>query len=352
MTWVLHIEWIWRESLKATLWLTALGVGVTGLAFSPGVAVAQSSDIESARRSFREGNDLLERNEYAAALAKFERAHESWANPKIRLNIATTLRALGRAADAGNAYALYLEEVGADSGKREEVERVLDELRRSLARVQVAEYGVSRAELDGRKISNSTRGYFVEPGRHSLILTGRAGTSRREVELRAGELYLIEPEPNQPETPAATLPARAEMPTRQPASGLSDVNTPSKLFVLSRVDIEGSGRGAVAALGFGYELDPHVRANLGALIGTNQGGWLGIHVNPSVGLLRPMLGVSVPAFVVEGIHPGIAGELGLQLALDSRWYPFARASVVHFPGLATNYVSTLFVPAAGMEVRL
>ena len=76
-------------------------LGTPGLPFARAESPRADAALEArARELFKQGNRLIEQARYVDALEKFEAAYATWQNPKIQLNIATTLRTLGRHAEA------------------------------------------------------------------------------------------------------------------------------------------------------------------------------------------------------------------------------------------------------------
>lgn len=83
------------------------------------------------------GVKLLEAHDYLGALAIFKDAYQRFPSAKILLNIGTTLKLLGRTADAANAYQRFLDAPDTDPTKRPEVEGVLAELDKTVGKVAI-----------------------------------------------------------------------------------------------------------------------------------------------------------------------------------------------------------------------
>ena len=75
-----------------------------------------------------EGIGLLQNLDYQGALDHFLAAYELFRTPKILLNIGSTLRDMGRLADAANTYQLYIEDPETNADRIAEVKRLLNDL--------------------------------------------------------------------------------------------------------------------------------------------------------------------------------------------------------------------------------
>ena len=333
----------WRKSRRAL----ASGVVVLCMARlahgdeqapSPHQEVSEP-ERERARGLFREGVALLDAGRYAEALHCFQRAYASWDSPKILLNIATSLRALGRNAEAATSYARYLGSVEPDNPRREEVTEALEELSDSLGRIVSNDLqGVTRLWLDDVEIAAvAGRETWVEPGSHTLVAE-RAGGSRQTLTVTVG---------------AAAVQSVVWTPPPAPRTSdahLAPSSTSPKLRALLRADFDVTRGGAVGAGGVAFEARDWLRVTGGALVGAQTGAWVGLESTPFGGRLRPVVGTSAPVFFRGQTYPGVSGELGVRFDATTQVAFFTRAAVAHFPTVPSGYVKTLFVPSAGLEV--
>jgi hypothetical protein len=128
-----------------------------------------AGDEAAARTLFKDGNDLVKKGDFVTALDKFRSAYAQWNNPKILLNIATTLRALGRYAEAVETYERYLLDPGADANRKNEVTAALKEIEGKTGRVRIV---VSESDallnIDGRRLDKGQTTARVDPGRHAV----------------------------------------------------------------------------------------------------------------------------------------------------------------------------------------
>ncbi|HTV22742.1 MAG TPA: tetratricopeptide repeat protein [Polyangiaceae bacterium] len=315
-------------------------------------AHADASAEAEARQRFKQGNKLIEQARYVDALDEFRAAYTVWQNPKIQLNIATTLRTLGRHAEALRAYRDYLRSANPTGARRGEVEVILADLEARVARVTLALDGdVARVTLDGdevdREALGSADGLALDPGRHVLLADTAAGQRALTFEVNAGAREALELPAPAPD-PKATI---AQAPVVAPEDAGADGDR-LRFGVTTRVDIDGKGRGAVGALGLAVPIGTRLVASAGALLGAHQGGWVGLEGLLLEGALTPTFGVSAPVFFVDGPRFGVSGELGGRWALlEERLFVMARVALVHFPKVPDGYANTNVVPSLGSELR-
>jgi hypothetical protein len=119
-----------------------------------------------------EGTKLFNAGEFAPALEKFTAAYAAFASPKLLYNIAQTNRALGRPADAMNAFERFLLQApDALAEMTTEVHTSMSELQAKLGRIHI-ECPTARTEisLDGKVVGLSPLRDLVwaEPGKHQV----------------------------------------------------------------------------------------------------------------------------------------------------------------------------------------
>lgn len=345
--------WAWAcVALLALPHRTAGAEAASTPPIAPRHGETPDSGREQARAQFREGLTLLDAGEYARALTCFQRAHALWQNPKIVLNIATAQRALNQLAKAANNYALYQRAGEPEPARAEEVARILATLDAGLGQLLFSNVDArQRFWLNEEELTvEANQPIRIEPGEYTLrIVKPGAPADTRPVAVWPGELLRVDAEPSRPAKSVKVAPATPEPESRRPSL------EPPRAFrvrALARVDVDVQRRGALGAVGAAVALTDFLRGTGGALLGVNQGFWLGLELLPSRHWVAPMLGISAPFFFVEGVRTGVSAELGLRVEVAPRVAPFARASVTHFPSVPTGYVQTLVVPAIGVEVGL
>jgi len=331
--------------------LVALGALRLPAAHAEAPRTAAAPEVR-ARELFKQGNRLIEQARYVDALDRFEAAYRFWENPKIQLNIATTLRTLGRHAEALRSYREYLGSGEPTGERRAEVQDIIAGLEARVAHLTLS-LGpeVQRVTLDGRELSldalGGTTALAVEPGRHALLAETAAGPQLTTFDVEAGErqrIVLPAPEPSAPEKPS-TLEV-------DPAEDAGEARERRRIGVLTRLDIDGEGRGVVGALGLSVPIGTRLVASAGGLMGAHAGGWVGLEALLLGSALTPTLGVSAPFFFVDGARVGVSGELGGRWALlEDQLFVTARVALVHFPKLPEGYSGTAVVPSIGSELR-
>ncbi len=157
---------------------------------------ADAKAEREARALFKEANRLLGEKDYVAALDMFRAAYNRWPNPKILLNIGTTLRNLGRDAEAADAYEKYLREGKPDAKRKAEVDAILKELGAKLARlrIEVNEPG-ARVLVDGKVVGESPQAITlrVEAGTHTIVAEKQGyPAAAATVQISAGQERVVE----------------------------------------------------------------------------------------------------------------------------------------------------------------
>jgi hypothetical protein len=183
-------------------------------------AAAETKGEVEARGLFREGNRRFDAADYVAALDLFRAAYARFPSPKILLNIGTTLKQLGRFAEATDSYEQYRRHPAADPKRRAEVDQIVKELAIKVGRLRVTvnEPG-ARVLVDGKAVGESPQQISVrlDAGDHSIMAEkdgfpmaatriALAGGEERTVELRL--VRAASPERGQPKpapTPAPTV---------------------------------------------------------------------------------------------------------------------------------------------------
>lgn len=330
---------------------------------------------EEARKLFKDGVGYLNRGSFAEALDRFERAYDLWHNPKILLNIATTLRELGRLPDAANAYQQYLKDSGADPERVPEVKKALTEIDPKVGVLEIevktpdaslSIHGAASRRESARNLrivrtlgeeSDASRTWTVRvvPGEH-LISIAKEGfeTYTQKVMLAAGEkrslsVALEQRGERQSEDPGPE-PLEATEPLGEPE--VSDLSHSGQLSLFTRVDVDGKFRGAVGALGMGYGLGDVVELQVGALVGRDKGFEPGATLYLSTGVFKPLGYVGVPVFFVDGTSPGARGAVGLQVDPSRSIGILGQLGAAAFFNVPEHRESTAFILSLGVQGRL
>ncbi len=313
-------------------------------------------DEKQARELFKTGVTLLNKGSFDEALEKFERAYELWRNPKILLNIATTLRELGRLTEAASAYEAYLQAPEADTSRVADVRKALAEIDAKIASVtvDVKTEGAS-VSIDGtqveRKQADATWFVRVMPGDH-VVTISKDGfeTHTEKLTATAGEKLTLRIvlEPIERATPTSQPEATPDAPPPAEPETLSHGGQAS---VFARGDIDGKFRGAVAVVGVGYGLGDVLELQAAALVGRDKGFEVGASLYLSTGALKPVVYVGSPTFFSDGASPGVHGAVGLQLDPSRHLGLFAHLGGAAFLNAPETRESAAFVPALGAQGR-
>src|SRR5262249_38100866 len=144
---------------------------------------------KDAQALLTDGVALLASKKYEEALDKFLAAYDKFPSPKILLDIGSTLRDMGRLADAANTYERYLEDPSTGAERVGEVKQLLVDLDKQvgLLVVQVTPPG-SDVSIDGGPwttigASLSTR---IAPGTH-VVRARKAGLEDAEANVSGFE---------------------------------------------------------------------------------------------------------------------------------------------------------------------
>jgi hypothetical protein len=208
------------------------------LLWSSATALAEAKNEREARVLFREGNLMLQEKEYLGALERFRAAYERFPNPKILLNIGTTLRHLGRDAEAADLYEKYLASAKPTAARRAEVEAILSELSQRLAklRIQVNEAG-ARVLVDGKPVGESPQPVTmrVEAGTHTVVAEKEGfSTAVTTVDLAGGQSRTIELQLTRPGTAAGSSSLQVANP-----AGSAPLEKPADAPTVSPVGVVG-----------------------------------------------------------------------------------------------------------------
>lgn len=157
----------------------AIAAALAQLADDKSVRVADEKARPKAAALMTEGVAQLTAKNFDQALANFLEAYATFPSPKILLNIGSTLRDMGRRADAANTYQRYLADPGPTPNRVAEVSVLLDQLDAALTililRVSPADSEIS---IDGGPYITVATTFLtrVRPGLHTIRVrkTGRA----------------------------------------------------------------------------------------------------------------------------------------------------------------------------------
>jgi hypothetical protein len=324
----------------------------------PALAIAQpqtpSGDKVDAQSLMQSGVKLLEAKDYLGALAVFKTAYEQFPSGKILLNIGTTLKLLGRDADAANAYQRYLDAHDADPKRQAEVSKLVAKLDKTVGRYDiVVTPSDAQVHIDDDDWLNVVRGasWRVTPGRHSIEVK-RDGfePKTKTVEIAAGETAALEL--NLVAIPVPT----AAVVTEPVASGIRatpivDEGPRSRFgaLVFGHFDIP---HGGAALVGLTGDVNERIAVRAAAIVGPHFGGYAGVAVAILTHRYRPYVTGGVPVFVSNGARYGVRAAAGFEYELGRHLALSIEAGVEHTFDAEMGVKATTFVPAAGVIGRL
>jgi hypothetical protein len=321
----------------------------------PAVRVNDPKARPLAAALMTEGVRQLQALHHEQALANFLEAYSKFPSPKILLNIGSTLRDMGRLADAANTYQRYLADPATGPERIEEVKQLLVDLDQQLTllTIRVTPRG-SEVSIDGGPWLpvGSTLQTRVRPGIH-LVRVRHAGTTSevtingfegesKDVPVTVSAPASPAPAETAPPPPPATTEAVPPEQTAEKVDGwlitgtqyaTSDgagserrvrsgyagpelraivpryeveddgsvsVERPDerriRSGVLGLVRVDGKGRGVAGGLGLALSPLDSVELEVAGLKADHWGLYAGIRVRLLTGWLRPYLAGGVPLF--------------------------------------------------------
>jgi hypothetical protein len=324
----------------------------------PSIPVNDDKARPLAQALMTEGVKQLQAKSYDQALANFLEAYAKFPSPKILLNVASTLRDMGRLADAANTYQRYLLDPATGAERVGEVKELLIKLDEQLTILTVRVFpSGSDISIDGGPFipvgtSLLTR---VRPGIHLVRIKKADAASEVSINGFEGENKEVPallqmdtskpavgtrpPEPPKPpEVPAKDKPETPQQAwlavgtqygtedaasnSRKVRSGYSgpeisavvprfDVSdtgdaivhteTPGEAIssgVVSVLRIDGKGRGFAGGVGFAIAKE-RFEAEVALLRSDEWGGYVGGRYRLLTGFFRPYIAAGVPLFIFD-----------------------------------------------------
>lgn len=314
------------------------------LLVGPAIAHAQPHDEEGARELFKQGYEQLDRGEYVEALANFEAAYRHWPNPKILLNIATTLRQLGRFSEAAERYEQYLRDPGAAPERVDEVKLALQEVEPRCGRIRVI---VSDPRIivrvDGRTIDLPDSGFRVDPGEHVVLgeLDGQQ-VALIHAAVRAGETQTV----------SIQRPATQEKPLPPPQVREAEtLSHQGQVGIVAGAEAVGSFSGTAGVFGVSYGATDWLEPQLIGIAGRDGGIEAGATFHLLTSIIKPIAHAGFPVFIADGLRPGVHVSAGFQLDPVPSAGLFARGGVAIFASGPDGYDTTFAIWSFGAQGR-
>jgi len=337
---------------------TAISTALLALGLAAGTAAAQpaAGDKGDAKSLMQSGLKLFSAKDYLGALAVFRTAYERFPSGKILLNIGTTLLKLDRKADAANAYQRYLDSPDADAAKQTEVTRVIGELDKELARLDIwvtpADGEVQINESEWTKVADVKR-YRVGKGQ-TTVRARRKGFKQAEEVFKVG--------PGETRSVSLTLTEEPTVTTGGDGDGSKPVDSGvrkrvqpagrSRLGALVAAHVDPRNKGAAALIGLTGDVVSRLQVQATALVGPVSGGYLAATYGILPGKLRPLVVLGVPVFFSDGPRVAVRAAAGVEYAIDSHFSLFAEVGGEYMLNPEPMMSRALFIPALGVTGRL
>jgi len=379
----------------------------------PTITVDEPATRALAQALMTEGVKQLQARSYDQALANFLEAYSKFPSPKILLNVASTLRDMGRLADAANTYQRYLLDPASGAERVAEVKEILLRLDEQLTilTIRVAPRG-SDISIDGGPFISVGSSLLtrVRPGIHLVRIRKDAASTELTINGFEGEtkevLLALKVEvvgdtlPTPPPKPllleehidgwlitgtqyASENGTGRERRVRAGTAGPEisaivpryDSDDDGKLFVhvdptprinsgvIAVLRIDGEGRGLAA--GFGIAISRgSLEAEIMVLRSDSTGGYLGLRYRLLTGFFRPYLALGVPGFAYDQVDAmgvetskqlaiGLRVAAGLELMINGHFSLAADLGYEHFFRVDDPLIDkNIFVPTLGVIGRL
>lgn len=336
-----------------------------------------------AKALVQSGVKLLKQKDYLGALAVFRDAYQRFPSVKLLLNIGTTLKLLGRSAEAANAYQRYLDDPEADPARVSEVGDVLATLDRVLGRISLSaaapsapsaptapslssapsseppvEVSINRGEWQPLAQARLVR---VDPGAYVVAARaeGYAPVEQRG-QIGAGESAELRLTLALLPRPAARGGARDDGAGNDgDASGAGSLRARaqaergrSRLGLMLRGHFHLSPAGAAALVGPTVDVTDRLEVNAGVLLGRYRGGYLGGSFAVLPGRFRPLAAAGLLIVADEGARFAARGAVGLEVVVSPNLSVFAELGGEHLFNPPMTVFENAFVPSAGVFGRL
>ena len=379
----------------------------------PAIKVDDDKARAQAQALMAEGVKRLQVQAYDQALANFLEAYNKFPSPKILLNIASTLRDMGRLADAANTYQRYLADPATGPQRVAEVKELLIKLDEQLTILVVHVFPRgSDISIDGGPFVpvGSSLQLRVRPGTHAVRIRHSGSTSQLDINTFEGETkdvtptlkVEVTPEPAIPPVATAAPPEHVAgwMMDRSYATGDGNGRERHVLDTSSGVVVKpyvphfafageggseggeteegaiGSGvvaiaridgnhwRGFAGGLGIAYVVSDPVELELAGLKSDVWGAYVGIRYRFLTGWLRPYLAAGAPMFFFSDdnndshVAFGARAAGGVELKINGHLSVQGDLGVEHFFNVGEvvykmqTFEETAFAPTLGVIGRL
>jgi hypothetical protein len=321
----------------------------------PAIAVDDPATRPLAQALMTEGVRQLQGRAFDQALANFLEAYAKFPSPKILLNIASTLRDMGRLADAANTYQRYLTDPATGAERVAEVKDLLLQLDAQLTILTVrvsprgseisidggpfipvgsslvtrvrtglhlvrirkddlaSELTVNGFEGENKEVASTAQPVVPDPAKPPLVAEARppelksgasgAPPERADAWLLVGTQYGTADASSRERTVRSRGDGReisAIIPRDDDshAPRFDDPDNTIESGVLGVLRIDGKGRGFAGGLGLAISRR-HFETEIMVLKSDQVGGYLGLRYRLLTGFFRPYVALGAPGFVFD-----------------------------------------------------
>jgi hypothetical protein len=335
-----------------------------GLAHAQPAPAPPSGNKVDAKSLMQSGLRLFEAKDYLGALAVFRDAYARFPSAKILINIGTTLKELGREAEAANAYQAYLDAPDAEASKKPTIEAIIADIDKTVGKLEItvtpADAQVQVNSDDWTTAAKAKR-YRVTPG--SFTVNARKDkfqSEAKQAQITAGEIATISL------TLAAIVEERqvVEVPVAQVDSGIraqSDTRSRIGVMAIALIDVpfDDRPRGGAALVGATADLTEQLRAQAALIIGptaetdvTLSGAFAGASFAFLSGNVRPLVSAGMPVFFSNGARWAVRGAAGVEWQMNKHVSFIAELGLEYVFNPEPMYTKNVFVPAIGAAGRL
>lgn len=339
------------------------------LVLAGGVAFAQPAPDPNkvdAKSLMQSGLRLFEAKDYLGALAVFRDAYARFPSGRILINIGTTLKELGRDAEAANAYQGYLDSPDVEAAKRPQIEAIIADIDKTVGKLEIT---VSPADAEVQVNSDDwtpaakAKRYRVAPGTYTVnARKDRFQSEAKQAQIAAGQVAPIT-------LALAALPEQTkivEVPVVRDTGGdiaVAGEGPRSRIGVLALahldVPFDDRPRGGAMLVGATGDLTRQLRAQAALIIGptaesdvTLSGVFAGASFAFLSGAIRPLVSAGVPVFFSNGARWAVRGAAGVEWQINKHVSVIGELGLEYVFNPEPMYKTNVFVPAIGAAGRL
>jgi hypothetical protein len=309
----------------------------------------------------------FEAKDYLGALAVFRDAYARFPSSKILINIGTTLKELGRDAEAANAYQAYLDSPDADAAKKPQIEAIVADIDKAVGKLEISVTpadALVQVNSDDWTTAAKAKRYRVAPG--SFTVNARKDkfqSEAKQAQIAGGELATIS-------LTLTALPDETrvvEVPVVRDGGadiGVHADDGPRSRFgvlALAHIDVpfDDRPRGGAMLVGATGDVTHQLRAQAALIIGptaetdvTLSGAFVGASFAFLSGNLRPIVSAGLPVFFSNGARWAVRGAGGVEWQLNKNISLIGELGLEYVFNPEPMYKTNVFVPAIGAAGRL